>query len=87
MRGVNAAVVGILLAALYSPVWTSAVLGPPDFALALVAFVLLAVWGKPPWMVVALIAAAGAALGAGGYWRGVTGAAGGPAAPAESASR
>jgi chromate transporter len=69
MRGVNAAVVGILLAALYSPVWTSAVLGPPDFALALVAFVLLAVWQAPPWMVVALSAAAGAALGVGGTGR------------------
>ena len=70
MRGVNAAVVGILLAALYSPVWTSAVLGPPDFALALVAFVLLTVWHAPPWMVVALTAAAGAALGLGGMRRG-----------------
>jgi chromate transporter len=69
MRGVNAAVVGILLAALYDPVWTSAVLGPPDFALALVAFVLLAVWQAPPWMVVALTAAAGAALGLGGLGR------------------
>jgi chromate transporter len=69
MRGVNAAVVGILLAALYSPVWTSAVLGPPDFALALVAFVLLAVWQAPPWMVVALSAAVGAALGGGGIGR------------------
>jgi chromate transporter len=66
MRGVNAAVVGILLAALYSPVWTSAVLGPPDFALALVAFVLLTVWQAPPWIVVALTAAGGAALGLGG---------------------
>ena len=70
MRGVNAAVVGILLAALYSPVWTSAVLGPPDFALALVAFVLLTVWQTPAWMVVALTAAAGAALGLGGLGRG-----------------
>ena len=70
MRGVNAAVVGILLAALYRPVWTSAVLGPPDFALALVAFVLLTVWHAPPWMVVALTAAAGAALGLGGMGRG-----------------
>ena len=70
MRGVNAAVVGILLAALYSPVWTSAVLGPPDFALALVAFVLLAVWYAPPWIVVGLTAAAGAALGLGGMGRG-----------------
>ena len=66
MRGVNAAVVGILLAALYSPVWTSAVLAAPDFALALVAFVLLTMWHAPPWMVVALTAAAGAALGLGG---------------------
>jgi chromate transporter len=70
MRGVNAAVVGILLAALYSPVWTSAVLGPPDFALALVAFVLLTVWQAPPWIVVALTAAAGAVLGLGGVGRG-----------------
>jgi chromate transporter len=70
MRGVNAAVVGILLAALYSPVWTSAVLGPPDFAFALVAFVLLTVWQAPPWIVVALTAAAGAALGLGGGGRG-----------------
>ena len=69
MRGVNAAVVGILLAALYSPVWTSAVLGPPDFALALVAFVLLTVWQAPPWVVVAVTAAAGAALGLGGVGR------------------
>ena len=70
MRGVNAAVVGILLAALYSPVWTSAVLGPPDFALALVAFVLLTVWQAPPWIVVALTAAGGAALSLGGGGRG-----------------
>ena len=69
LRGINAAVVGLLLAALYGPVWTSAVLGPPDFALALVAFVLLAVWRAPPWLVVALTAAAGAALGVGGMER------------------
>lgn len=59
MRGVNAAVVGILVAALYHPVWTSAVRGPADFALALVALVLLAVWTLPPWVVVLLTALLG----------------------------
>jgi chromate transporter len=59
MRGTNAAVVGILGAALYSPVWTSAVLTPRDFALALAGFLLLTVWKLPPWVVVMLLAAAG----------------------------
>ncbi|MBP9950866.1 MAG: chromate efflux transporter [Cypionkella sp.] len=63
MRGANAAVVGILGAALYDPVWRSAILNPYDFALALTAFILLAVWKAPPWIVVALTAAGGAALG------------------------
>jgi chromate transporter len=63
MRGANAAVVGILGAALYHPVWTSAILGPRDFALALVGFVLLAVWQAPPWLVVVLTAAAGVLMG------------------------
>jgi chromate transporter len=63
MRGTNAAVVGILGAALYDPVWTSAVLNPRDFALALVAFVLLTLWRTPPWVIVVLMAAGGAALG------------------------
>jgi chromate transporter len=62
MRGVNAAVVGILVAALYHPVWTSAVRGPADFALALVAFALLAVWTLPPWVVVLLTALGGLLL-------------------------
>ncbi|MEI5682660.1 chromate efflux transporter [Mesorhizobium sp. CGMCC 1.15528] len=62
MRGVNASVLGILGAALYSPVWTSAVLGPRDFALALAGFLLLTVWKAPPWIVVVLMAMAGAAL-------------------------
>lgn len=57
MRGANAAVVGLLVAALYDPVWTSAILGPADFALALSAFVLLTVWKAPPWVVVLLTAA------------------------------
>ena len=62
MRGVNAAVVGILLAALYHPVWTGAIHQPRDFALALVAVLLLAVWSTPPWIVVALTAIAAVAL-------------------------
>ncbi len=64
LLGVNAAVVGILLAALYDPVWTSAVDAPEDFALGAVAFVLLAFWKTPPWLVVALSALAGAVMAA-----------------------
>ena len=64
LMGVNAAVVGLLLAALYDPVWTSAVRAPEDFALAVGAFALLAFWRVPPWAVVALAAGAGAALAA-----------------------
>ena len=64
MRGANAAVVGILGAALYDPVWTSAVLTPRDFALALAGFLLLTVWKARPWIVVALLALAGAAFAA-----------------------
>lgn len=63
MRGANAAVVGVLAAALYSPVWTSAILTPVDFAIALTGFVLLTVWHAPPWIVVVLLAAAGVAVG------------------------
>ncbi|NRQ16647.1 Chromate transport protein [Ensifer sesbaniae] len=62
MRGANAAVVGILGAALYSPVWTSAVSNPNDFALALTAFILLVVWKAPPWIVVVASAIGGASL-------------------------
>ncbi|MFA1673759.1 chromate efflux transporter [Rhizobium mongolense] len=62
MCGANAAVVGILGAALYSPVWTNAVLSPVDFALALAGFLLLVVWKMPPWIVVLLLAASGALL-------------------------
>jgi chromate transporter len=60
LRGVNASVVGLLLAALYTPVWTSAIAGPRDFGLGLLAFLLLAVWRLPPWSVVALAALAAA---------------------------
>ena len=66
MRGVNAAVVGLLGAALYSPVWTSAVLTQVDFAIAAAGFVLLVVWRTPPLAVVLLSAAAGIGLAAAG---------------------
>jgi chromate transporter len=59
LRGINAAVVGLLLAALYQPVWTSAILSAMDFGLALVAGALLMVWKLPPWLVVILCAVAG----------------------------
>ena len=62
MRGANAAVVGILGAALYDPVWTSAIFSPQDFALALVGFTLLTVWKAPPWVVVLLAAMGGIGL-------------------------
>ena len=62
LNGVNAAVVGLLLAALYNPVWTSAVETPEDFALAISALGLLMFWKTPPWMVVSLAAGGGAAI-------------------------
>jgi chromate transporter len=62
MRGVNAAVVGLLGAALYNPVWTSSVNGPGDFGVALTGFVLLTVWHAPPFVVVVLSALGGIAL-------------------------
>jgi chromate transporter len=62
LKGINAAVVGLLLAALYNPVWTSAIGSPADFALGLVAFGLLMFWKWPPWLVVVLTAGAAEAL-------------------------
>ena len=62
LRGINAAVVGLLLAALYDPVWTSAINGTEDFGLALAALALLAIWKWPPWLVVVLSALAGQGL-------------------------
>ena len=59
MLGVNAAVVGLLLAALYDPVWTGGVRSAGDFVLALAAFALLVSWKLPPWLVVILGAVAG----------------------------
>ncbi|WP_315764117.1 MULTISPECIES: chromate efflux transporter [unclassified Bradyrhizobium] len=66
MRGVNAAVVGVLGAALYSPVWTSTVQGPQDVGVALVGFVLLTIWRAPPLIVVTISALAGVLLAAAG---------------------
>lgn len=62
LAGTNAAVVGLLLAALYQPVWTNAIHTPPDFGLALVAWVALMFWKWPPWLVVLGSAVGGAVL-------------------------
>jgi chromate transporter len=67
LRGVNAAVVGLLLAALYDPVWISGIRSPVDFALAVAALLLLAAWKLPPWLVVVVTAVVGAGLAAAGY--------------------
>ncbi len=64
LAGVNAAVVGLLLAALYDPVWTVAITGRADFALAAAGFLLLYLWRTPPWLVVILSALGGAAIAA-----------------------
>ncbi|MNH95305.1 Chromate transport protein [compost metagenome] len=57
--GINAAVVGILLAALYNPLWTTTIMNSADFVLASILFVLLVYWKLPPWAVVAAGAAGG----------------------------
>ena len=62
MRGVNAAVVGLLGAALYNPVWTSTVKAPSDLAVALIGFVLLTAWRAPPLVVVSVCAFGGIIL-------------------------
>ena len=54
LKGVNAAVVGLLLAALYNPVWTAAIHAPSDFAIGIIAFLMLVMWAVPPWLVVIL---------------------------------
>jgi chromate transporter len=59
LTGANAAVVGLLVATLYSPVISQGVRGPQDVALALVGFAALELWRAPPWGVVLLMAAAG----------------------------
>src|SRR5215467_9515498 len=62
LRGINAAVVGLLLAALYQPVWTSTIKNVYDFLFALAAFGLLVIWKLPPWLVVLLAALVGGLL-------------------------
>jgi chromate transporter len=64
LRGVNAAVVGLLLAALYNPVWTSAIHTSRDFAIGIAAFLALALWRVPPWLVVISGAVAAALVAA-----------------------
>lgn len=63
LLGVNAAVVGIMLAALYDPIWTAGIARRADFALAILAFLLLYLWKTPPWLVVILCAVAGGLIG------------------------
>jgi chromate transporter len=65
MRGVNAAVVGLLGAALYNPLWTSSVRTPWDFGIALACFVLLTAWRVPPLVVVIISALGGIVLARG----------------------
>lgn len=62
LTGINAAVPGLLLAALYQPVWTSAIHSPRDFGLALLALLALMFWKLPPWLVVIACGLAGALL-------------------------
>lgn len=59
LMGVNAAVVGLLLAAFYDPVWTNGILSVNDFILGLIAFSLLLLWKTPPWVVVVITAIGG----------------------------
>jgi chromate transporter len=62
VAGINAAVVGILLSALYNPIWTGSVFSAEDFGLVMVLFGLLAIWKLPPWSVVVIAAAGGYVL-------------------------
>jgi chromate transporter len=65
LAGINAAVVGLLLAALYNPVWTAGITSAVDFALGIIAFLLLFMWRTPPWLVVIISAIGGAIVAAG----------------------
>ena len=62
VMGVNAAVIGILISALYFPIWTSSILAPADFALAALLFSMLAYWKLPPWIIVVTGAIGGSLL-------------------------
>ena len=64
LSGINAAVVGLLGAALYDPIWSEAIHAPADFGLALAAFALLMYWNVPAWAVALFCAAGGAIMGA-----------------------
>ncbi|SIQ66160.1 chromate transporter [Marinobacterium stanieri] len=59
LAGVNAAVVGLLLAALYNPIWTGTLHAPVHFALVLLAFAALQIWKLPVWLLVLLYALGG----------------------------
>ena len=65
VMGVNAAVIGILLSALYNPIWTSSILRAQDLALAAILFAMLAFWKLPPWIVVLTGALGGVLLSIG----------------------
>jgi len=62
LMGIHAAVVGILLAALYDPLWTSTILAPIDFVLLMVLLLLLHIWKVSPWIIVLLSALMGTAM-------------------------
>lgn len=62
LLGVNAAVVGILLAAFYDPIWTSTIMNSVDFVFASLLFCLLAFWKTPPWIIVIIGAFGGYVL-------------------------
>jgi chromate transporter len=63
LTGINAAVLGILLAALYNPLWTTAIRGPADFALVSILFIMLTFWKFTPWIVVIAGIAGGILIG------------------------
>jgi chromate transporter len=62
LMGVNAAVVGILMAAFYHPIWTSSILAPIDFAFAAILFSMLVYWQLPPWIIVVTGAVGGSLI-------------------------
>ncbi len=63
IMGINAAVVGILIAAFYHPIWTSSIFSPLDFAFAAVLFSMLVFWKLPPWVIVVTGALGGSMIG------------------------
>lgn len=62
VNGINAAVVGLLIAAFYNPVWTSGILNTKDFCLLIAAYLLLVLWKKPSWLVVIICAIVGSLI-------------------------